>query len=67
MLIDTEIGEMNKPLGNILNFRCILISCKSGEPFFEHIDSQWVIAGHEHINSKIIFEIVDQMRVSNIL
>jgi hypothetical protein len=67
VLIDTEIGKMHVSLFDILNFGIVLMSGKPGESFVEHVNSQRIVTGDKNINSQIILEPIDEMRVMNVL
>lgn len=58
---------MNESFANVLGLNVVLIGCKAGEAFFEHIDSQRIVASHDYVYPKIIFEVVDEMRVEDVL
>ena len=65
--IDTEVGEMDEPFSNIFGFYIVLVCSKSSQSLFEHINSQRVVASHYDIDSEVVFEVIDQMRVRNVL
>jgi hypothetical protein len=67
MLIDTEIGKMHVSLFDILHFGIVLMGSKPGESFVEHVNSQRIVTGDKNINSQIILEPIDEMRVMNVL
>ena len=67
VLINTEIGKMHVSLFDILDFGIVLMSCKSGQPFVEHINSQRIVTGDKNVNSQIVLEPIDEMRVMNVL
>lgn len=57
---------MNESFRNVFHFGGVLISCKPRESLLKHVYSERVITCHEHINSKIILKIVDEMGICNI-
>lgn len=58
---------MNESFFDILHFGSILISGKSRQPFLIHINPQWVIAGYKDVYSEIVFKIINEMRVVDVL
>jgi len=67
MFVDTEVGQMNISFANILGFNIVLICSESCQPILKHIYPQRIIAGHQDINSQIVLEVVNQMRITNVL
>ncbi len=67
MLINTEIGKMHVSLFDVLYFGIVLMSCKSGQSLVEHINSQRIVTGDKNVNSQIVLESIDEMRVMNVL
>lgn len=67
MLIDTKISKMNKSFGDVSCLNIILICCESSESFLEHIDLQRVVACYHHVYTQVVFEVVYEVRVKDIL
>jgi hypothetical protein len=67
VLIDTEVGKMHVSFFDILHFGIVLMGSKPGESFVEHVNSQRIVTGDKNINSQIILEPIDEMRVMNVL
>ncbi len=42
-------------------------SRETDEAFVVHVDAEGVVTGHQHVDSQVVFELVDEMRVSHIL
>lgn len=45
----------------------VLLSCESDQAFSEEIYLQRLVASYQGVDSKVIFETVNQMRIANIL
>jgi hypothetical protein len=50
---------MNKSFADIFSFNIIFISGESCKAIFKHVNSQWIIACHNDVDSQIIFKVVD--------
>lgn len=67
MFIDTKVGQVNKPLADVLLLAGVLIGGESHQPIFEQVYSQRVIAGHYHVDPQVVLQIVDQVRIIDVL
>lgn len=67
VLIDAEVCQVDESFADIFSLGIILISRKSGQAFFEHVDAKRVIASYKDVDSKIILEAINQMRIAYIL
>lgn len=67
MFIDTEVGQVNEPFADVFVLAGVLVSGKPDQPIFEQIDSQRVIAGDDHIDPQVVLQIVDQVRIIDVL
>ena len=54
---------MDESFSNIFGFNIVLVCGKSSQSLFEHINSEGIVTCHYDINSEIVFEVVDEMRV----
>ena len=67
MLVDAEVGQMNEPFAHVFGLDVVLIGGKAGQAFFEHIDPQGIVTSHHYIYPEIVFEVVDEMGVEDVL
>ena len=65
--VNTKIGEMDESFSNIFGFNIVLVCGKSSQTFLEHVDSERIIASYNNVDPQVIFEVVDEMRVSDVL
>ncbi len=59
MLIDTEVSQMDESLPCVFRLHIVLVCGESSQPLLEHINPQRVVTSHQHVNSEIVFEVVD--------
>lgn len=67
MLINTKISEMNESLSDIFGSHVVFVGGKPCQSLFEHVNSQRVIASYNNVDSKIVFEVVYQVRIIYVL
>ena len=65
--VDTEVGQMNEPFSHIFGLHIVLVSGKSSQTFLEHVYSERVIASYNNVDPQVVFEVVDEMRVGDVL
>ena len=58
---------MNEPFAHIFGLYIVLVCGKSSQTFLEHVDSERVIASYNNVDPQVIFEVVDEMRVGDVL
>lgn len=67
VLIDAKIGEVDEPLTDILGLDVVLIGGEAGESLLEHVDLEGIIAGDEDVYAEIVLEVIDEVRVADVL
>lgn len=67
MLIDAEVGEVDEALADVLGLDVVFVGGEAGESLLEHVDPQRVIAGDEDVDAQVVLEVVDQVRVADVL
>lgn len=58
---------MNESFAHIFGLYIVLVCSKSSKTFLEHVDSERIIASYNNVDPQIIFEVVDEMRIGDIL
>ena len=58
---------MDETFADIFGLGIVLVCGKSSQTFLKHVDPKRIIAGDYHIDPQIIFEVVYQMRVTDVL
>ena len=67
MFIDAKIRQVHVSLFDVLYFRVVLVGGESCKSLLQHVSTQGIITGNQDINSQIIFETVNEMRIVNVL
>jgi hypothetical protein len=67
VLVHAEISQMNESFADILDFSSVLVSSESSQSFLEHVNTQGIVTSNYDINSQVIFEIVYQVWICDIL
>lgn len=58
---------MNEPFPHIFGLDVVLISSEASQAFFEHVDPQGIVASDDDVYSKVVLEVVYEMRVEDVL
>lgn len=67
VFVDTEISEVHVSFFDVFDFGVVLVGGEPGQAFPEHVDSQGVVAGDQHVDPEIVFEPIDEMGVVDVL
>lgn len=67
MFIATEVSQMDVSLPCVFRLHIVLVCGESSQSLLEHVNPQRVVTSHQHVNPEVVFEIVYQMRIRDIL
>jgi hypothetical protein len=67
VFVDTEVGQMDIPLFDFLEFVAVFMCGEPHESLFKYVYAKRVVAGHQHVYPQIIFQIIDEMGISDVL
>jgi hypothetical protein len=64
--LDSDVGEMNKVIGNVINVCGVSIMSEPCEPFSAEVNGQGIVAGHEDVNSQVELFTANLKRAENV-
>ena len=65
LLIDGVVGQMHI-LVLLVNLLCVRLRCKASETLLEDVDSERLVARHDHIDSQVKLVAIDQERIGDV-
>ena len=65
LLIDGVVGQMHI-LVLLVNLLCVRLRCKASETLLEDVDSERLVARHDHIDSQVKLVAIDEERIGDV-